>query len=173
MNNPLPCRLTTKDYAVLETLLERSLDPRGAHATLIRRKLAGAGLWLSEDIPADVVTINSRVAFRVDDAPATTRIVAQAPVDGLVGLLLPVTTLRGLALLGLAEGEGIRVGPDEATLTVVEVAYQPEAAQREAQLLRTPPRRPSLRLVYSAPEPAGTFGRGRFAGGDDPGPSAA
>lgn len=171
MNHPLPCRLTTKDYAVLETMLERSREPAGAHAALLRRKLAGAGLWLNEDIPADVVTLNSRVAFRAGDAPATTRIVAQAPIDGLVGMLLPVTTLRGLALLGLAEGESVTFGLDETTLTVLEVAYQPEAAQREAQMLRVPPARPALRLVHSAPEPA--FAPRGFGGSDDPGPSAA
>ena len=172
MTHPLPCRLTTKDYAILETLLERSREPGGAHAALLRRKLAGAGIWLNEDIPADVVTVNSRVAFRVNDAPSETRIVAQAPIDGVVGMLLPVTTLRGLALLGLAEGESIAAGAD--TLTVVEVAYQPEAAHREALRLRIPPTRPVLRLVHSAPpEPVRVFDTRGFGPPDDPGPSAA
>jgi regulator of nucleoside diphosphate kinase len=169
VTHPLPCRLTTKDYAVLETMLERSREPCGAHATLLRRKLAGADIRLNEDIPADVVTINSRAAFRVNDAPAETRIVAQAPIDGLVGMLLPVTTLRGLALLGLAEGESIMIGADK--LSVVEVAYQPEAAHREALRLRMPRAKPVLRLVHSAPELA--FGVGRLDASDDPGPSAA
>jgi len=169
----LPCRLTTKDYAILETMLERCGEPNGPYAALLKRKLSGAGIWLSADIPPDVVTINSRVLFRVNDAPAQTRIVAQSPVSGVVGMLLPVTTPRGLALLGLAEGESIALEEPErpeTTLTVVEVSYQPEAAHREAQRLRQPPR-PGLRLVYSAATPADTAA-GDWEG-DDPGPSAA
>ncbi len=34
MNHPLPCRLTTKDHAILETLLERCPEPGGAYAAL-------------------------------------------------------------------------------------------------------------------------------------------
>jgi regulator of nucleoside diphosphate kinase len=173
-----PCRLTTKDRAILETMLERCREPHGEYAALLRRKLAGARLWLGGDIPAGVVTMNSRVIFRVDGGPLQTRIVAQSPVVGMVGLLLPVTSLRGLALLGLAEGESIRLGTGEASvcLTVEAVAYQPEAAQREAERQRE--HRPRLRLVHDAGHgPAPAF-RPAFAmrgpdGDDDPGPSAA
>lgn len=181
MNQPLPCRLTTKDHAILETLLERCPEPGGAYAALLARKLAGAGVWLSRDIPAGVVTLNSRVLYRVDGGPAETRIVAQSPVGGpVVGLLLPLTTLRGLALLGLAEGESVSFEESEAevTLSVQAVAYQPEAAQREAQLSRAA-RGPALRLVHSAsglPEPARpsryVLSHG-FDDDNDPGPSAA
>lgn len=169
MNHPLPCRLTTKDYAILETMLLRCREPDSPHASLLKKKLSDAGIWLSADIPPDAVTINSRILFRVDDSPAQTRIIAQTPVSGVVGMLLPVTSIRGLALLGLAEGESIEVAetPGCVTrLTVVEVAYQPEAAQREAQRLRS---RPRLRLVHSAAAHADAI-----AGDwDDPGPSAA
>lgn len=182
MNHPLPCRLTTKDHALLETLLERSLEPGGAYAALLGRKLAGAEVGPGRDIPAGVVTLNSRVIYRVDGGPAKTRIVAQSPVGGpVVGLLLPLTTLRGLALLGLAEGESVTFeeGGAEVTLAVQTVAYQPEAARREAQPGGTAPRGPALRLVHSAsavPEPAQpsryVLSHG-FNDGDDPGPSAA
>ena len=150
MTYALQCSLTTKDYAILETMLERCAEPNGAYASLLRRKLSGAGIWLSADIPPDVVTINSRVAFRANDGPAQTRIVAQAPIHGLVGLLLPVTALRGLALLGLSEGESIVIEERDGAgtvLTLTQVAYQPEAAHREAQRQRV---RPGPRLVYSA-----------------------
>jgi regulator of nucleoside diphosphate kinase len=168
------CRLTTKDYAILETMLERCREPGSAYAKLLRRKLSGAGIWLSADIPPDVVTINSRVLFRANDGPAQTRIVAQSAVRGVVGMLLPVTTLRGLALLGLAGGESIEIDPPDApatVLTVVEVIYQPEAAHREAQRLNASPVRPSLRLVYSAATPVDAMAEDR--NDDDPGPSAA
>jgi regulator of nucleoside diphosphate kinase len=184
MNHPLPCRLTTKDHAILETLLERCPEPNGAYAALLASKLAGAGVWLSRDIPAGVVTLNSRVLYRVDGGPTETRIVAQSPAGGpVVGLLLPLTTLRGLALLGLAEGESITFaeGEAEVTLSVQAVAYQPEAARREAQLSRAEARSPVLRLVHSTsdlpePEPAQpsryVLSHG-FDDDNDPGPSAA
>jgi regulator of nucleoside diphosphate kinase len=170
MSYALQCRLTTKDYAILETMLERCAEPNGPYAYLLRRKLSGAGIWLSADIPPDVVTINTRATFRANDEPAQTRIVAQAPIHGLVGLLLPITTLRGLALLGLSKGENIAFDEGDGSdtvLTVTKVAYQPEAAQREALRQRAPQ---MPRLVYSAAASAivsmHTFD-------DDPGPSAA
>ncbi len=170
MSYALQCRLTTKDYAILETMLERCAEPNGPYASLLRRKLSGAGIWLNADIPPDAVTINTRVTFRANDGQAQTRIVAQAPIHGLVGLLLPVTTLRGLALLGLSKGESITFDEGDGTdtvLTVTKVAYQPEAAQREALRQRVPQ---GPRLVYSAAEPA--YGPMR-ALDEDPGPSAA
>jgi len=181
MNDPLPCRLTTKDQAILETLLERCQDQGGAYAALIARKLAGAEVRPGRDIPANVVTLDSRVLYRVDGGPAETRIVARSAVGGpVVGLLLPLTTLRGLALLGMAEGESVVVeeGGAQVTLSVQAVAYQPEAARREAQI-GSAARGPALRLVHSVstvPEPARPsryiLSRG-FDGDDDPGPSAA
>lgn len=182
MNHPLPCRLTSKDHAILEALLERCPEPGGAYAALLARKLAGAGVWSGRDIPADVVTLDSRVLYRVDGGPAQTRILARSPAGSpVVGLLLPLTTLRGLALLGLAEGESVTFeeGDAEVTLSVQEVAYQPEAARREAQLTRADARRPTLRLVHSAPDLPAPSPRFRqvlshgFHDGDDPGPSAA
>lgn len=40
-----------------------------------------------DDIPANVVTLSSRVAYRVNDGPAETRIVAHDQMRGLVGML--------------------------------------------------------------------------------------
>ena len=180
MNHPLPCQLTPKDHAVLDTLLERCLEPGGAYAALLRRKLAGAEVQTARNIPANVVTLDSRVLYRVDGGPAETRIVAQSAAGGpVVGLLLPVTTMRGLALLGMAEGESVAIdeGGAEIVLSVQTVAYQPEAARREAQLDRAA-RGPALRLVHSAStpkEPARAAAPYILSNGfdDDPGPSAA
>ena len=87
-----------------------------------------------DDIPPTVVTLSSRVAYRVNDGPAETRIVAHDEMRGLVGMLLPITNPRGLALLGLAEGQSMTIPNADGkldTLTVQEVLYQPEAARRE------------------------------------------
>lgn len=169
-----PCRLTPKNHAILTALLERCREPHGDFAVLLRRKLVGARLWHADEIPADVVTADSRVIFRAGGGPLQTRIVARSPVAGPVGLLLPVTSLRGLALLGLAEGESICIGEGEGSvrLTVEAVAYQPETAQREA--LRRKEQGPRLRLVHSTDRWETPAAPPRAPDGlDDPGPSVA
>lgn len=116
-----------------------------------------------EDIPANVVTLSSRVAYRVNDGTAETRIVAHDHMRGLVGMLLPITNPRGLALLGLAEGQSISIPTSDGrleTLTVHEVVYQPEAARRErlklAGVAEPWPLRSAgrgLRVVHRSDEP--------------------
>lgn len=178
--------LTTKDFTILEVMLERCLgldDPLGA---MLRRKLAKAAVVFRDDVPLEVVTLNSRVAYRIDGGPAETRIVAHDEMRGLVGLLLPLANPRGLALLGMAEGESdtiLRADGTEETVTVQEVLYQPEAARRETKYLA--PRgpapgqvgTPTLRVVHrsdAVPEQvrAKTVAAAN-SGFDDPGPSAA
>jgi regulator of nucleoside diphosphate kinase len=182
------CVLTTKDYAILEMMLERQA-PDMALAALLRRKIAGARIVFGQDVDASIVTLGSRVTYRVADQPAQTRVVTHDHMRGLVGLLLPITNLRGLALLGLAEGQSITVardGGDDETLAVQAVIYQPEASRREAIDLgggkpARPAGRPFLRLVQGAlaDEPQPLEAR-RPAGVTDwdlddpgPGPSAA
>lgn len=172
------CRLTTKDFAILETMLERRRALGDPLAPLLERKLANASVVLIDSIDADVVTINSRVTFRVGANPAETRTVIQNEVRGVVGGSLPVTTPWGLSLLGMAEGEaGLveRPGGETEPIRVVKVLFQPEAARR-ASIARQA--RPALRLVYSANSvvpPLGAVEKIRQTGTDDDpgGPTAA
>ncbi|MER9444163.1 hypothetical protein NKI79_22825 [Mesorhizobium sp. M0340] len=99
------CQLTTKDYTILEVMQERRPARGDAFSTILQRKISSAVVMFREDIPATVVTLSTRVAYRVNDGPAETRIVAHDEMRGLVGMLLPITNPRGLALLGLAEGQ--------------------------------------------------------------------
>jgi regulator of nucleoside diphosphate kinase len=181
------CQLTTKDFTILEVIRERHPIDDGPFSTILQRKISGAVVMFREDIPANVVTLSSRVAYRVNDGSAETRIVAHDQMRGLVGVLLPITNPRGLALLGLAEGQSISIptaGGSLETLTVHEVVYQPEAARRErlklAGVALSDPRRldrKGLSVVHRADEAhdevqnkvAAAFD----AGFDDPGPSAA
>jgi regulator of nucleoside diphosphate kinase len=163
---------TTKDLSILETMLDRMPDG-GPAAALIARKLAGARVWLTEDVPPTVVTLNSRVRFRLGDAASQTRVVALNDPGGSVGGVLPLTNLRGLALIGLQEGCAFAFdGPAglRENVTLEAVMHQPEAARR---VLRADERsRRTLRLVYSATEAPAP--RMRIAArDDDPGPSAA
>jgi regulator of nucleoside diphosphate kinase len=84
------------------------------------------------EVPADVVTMNSRVLYEDQDSGhrAQTRLVYRAPMvpgESHVSVLAPV----GAALLGLSVGQSITwpyVGRDPLRLRVAALLYQPEAA---------------------------------------------
>ncbi|PBB43736.1 nucleoside-diphosphate kinase [Mesorhizobium sp. WSM3866] len=187
MPNIDTCQLTTKDYTILQVIRERHPIRDETFSTILQRKISSAVVMFRDDIPANVVTLSSGVAYRVNDGPAETRIVAHDQMRGLVGMLLPITNPRGLALLGLAKGQSMSIPTADGmleTLTVHEVVYQPEAARRERLKLAGVAASDSLRLdghgpraVHRSDEPhdevqnkvAAAFN----AGFDDPGPSAA
>jgi len=187
MSNGETCLLTTKDYTILEVMLERCLGRDDPIAEILKRKLDGATVLFRDDIPPTVVTLSSRVSYRVDDGPAETRIIAHDEMRGLVGSVLSITNPRGLALMGLAEGQSMTIRRANGTgekITVQEIVYQPEAAKREAAGLKrglggaaSKSHGPVLRLVHSADGlPAAPVERALVAfddGPDDPGPSAA
>lgn len=180
-------QLTTKDHTILEVMRERSLGGDPIVAEILRRKLSRALLKFREDIAPGIVTLSSHVRFRIDDAPAQTRIITPEEMSGLVEQGLPIGHPHALALMGLAEGQSMtipRADGGTETVTVVEVVYQPEAERRErlgtAMTAESTPGRPAppaLRLVHSAdpdPAPKRTQPRPSKGGGfDDPGPSAA
>jgi len=170
------CILTTKDFTILEVMLERCLGRGDPMRELIQRKLGAATVVFRDDVPADVATLNSRVTYRVNDREPDSRVISQDRMTSPIGLFLPITTAQGLALIGLGEGQTFRLinseGFDE-TITLERVHYQPEAAKREkdamARLASPTRHKPILRLVggTSLEQPALPPGL------DDPGPSAA
>ncbi|WP_322414421.1 nucleoside-diphosphate kinase [Mesorhizobium huakuii] len=175
------CQLTSKDYTILEVMQERR--PGGdTFSAILQRKISGAVVMFREE-----VTLSTRVAYRVNDGPAETRIVAHDEMRGLVGMLLPITNPRGLALLGLAEGQSMSIPTTDGgleTLTVHEVVYQPEAARRERLKLAGNAVSgswrqggPVLRVVHRSDELRDKAVNKVMAafdtGFDDPGPSAA
>ena len=182
------CQLTTKDFAIVKTMLDRLAWSGGPLVDLLRRKLASAQVVFSNEADADVVTLNSRVVFSVDGGSPHTRVVTQGPVEGMVGLTIPITVPRGLALLGLRKGQSISVdcgrGVTE-TIRVDDILYQPGASRPEAEMPESeapeseadePVRRfPVLVFSADAPRPLGAPKKIRQTSGDgdDPGPSAA
>ncbi|MDR9762824.1 nucleoside-diphosphate kinase [Rhizobium redzepovicii] len=168
------CLLTTKDYTLLETMHDDPLVRDTALLRLLRRKKASAIVMFREDLPDDVASLNSRVTFSVD-ARCDTRVLTTGRMTTPVGMLLPVDTLRGLALLGLREGQTIVIENVEGHMEAISldaVNYQPERMRRSDEF---PMRiglggKPILRLVQ---------GVGPACSGkppeepDDPGPSAA
>lgn len=176
-----PCILTTKDYTILEVMLERCLGLDDPMRPILQDKLRNAVVVFQDDVPPTVVTLNSRVVYSVDGAALQTRIVCHDEMGGLVGRVISIRNLRGLALLGLAEGQPYcitdRAGIAE-TITVQEVAYQPEAARRQAETLgrSAKPAFAGLRLVHSSdcvPAESRKVRKRYIPFPDDPGPSAA
>jgi regulator of nucleoside diphosphate kinase len=174
------CILTTKDFTILEIMRDRCLGTDDALLPLLRRKLGSALVVFRDDMPDNVATLNSRIAFSVNGGEEHTRIISHDGKAPTVGLFLPVTTLRGLALLGLTEGQEFRFrnrdGAEE-TILLRKVLYQPEVVRRDKQapsLMGAPAeKKPVLKLVQggSRGQPAqAPVGPGGF---DDPGPSAA
>lgn len=179
--------LTTRDHAILEALLDAYGGPRGPWVQLLEQKLRASAIAFSGDIAADVVTLGSRVAYRVDGKAAGPHKLAESEAAAAVPDEISIHTLRGLALLGLAEGDAVIVGLGEGAseqLVVDKVLSQPEAEARR----RVPAPGPSLAadagdgstVVSFRPRPAGRQG---FPGpgpgpapgpdDDDPGPRAA
>lgn len=163
-------RLTPRDFAILENMLADHLGDDELLVAAIRTKLADARIVFAEDLPGDVVTIGSRVAFTVDNGwPQERRLVTLAHyVPGQDHQSL--ASLRGIALLGRTAGDKIEIdfGGRFVTLEIHAVLYQPEA---ESKARRKPA---DLRLVASrddSRQPAPQ--RPARQPGDDPGPSAA
>ena len=177
------CILTTKDFTILEIMLDR-LDGSGDPLrSRLRCKLNTATVVFRDDIPPDVATLSSRVNYRINVSETDSRILSHDALNSAVGLFLPVTTPRGLALLGLSEGQEVTLEAADGNLerlVLEKVLYQPEAARLEKAAmssLTTPEtRRAAMRVV-------GGTGTGRSVSfkrvmestgdSDDPGPSAA
>lgn len=160
-------RLTPRDFAILETMLAGHEGSELLTAAM-RKKLDVAQIVFADDLPSDVVSIGSRVAFTIDDGwPLVRRLVAaEQYVPGQDHQTLE--SLRGVALLGHVPGDRLEVncGARTEVLEVQKVLYQPEAENR--------PRKSTdrVRLVSSSdkPKPQSPF---VTSGDDDPGPSAA
>ncbi|OWV74434.1 hypothetical protein ATY76_28125 [Rhizobium sp. R339] len=170
-----PCLLTTKDYTLLETMRDDPLVRDASLVRLLRRKMASAIVMFREDLPEDVASLNSRVTFSVDGR-SDTRVLTTGRMTTPIGMLLPVDTLRGLALLGMTEGQTIAFENVEGRLEVImlnAVNYQPERMMRRSDGFPVRIRladKPMLRLVQGV-EPVCSARPPEEP--DDPGPSAA
>lgn len=161
--------LTAKDLRLVEELLQRD-DMDARVAVILGDKIASASVVPPEDVPPNVVTLDSRVHFTIGGQGDVRRLVF-SPLRGGRGQTLMVETPLGATLLGMRPGNSVSIAyPDgsAAEVTVVAVLYQPESTRdgrRTAPTLRVvsssetiEPRRPASRLVVTD---------------DDPGPSAA
>ena len=124
--------VSSRDLARLEALLDSPVLSRHPAAIALMDELNRAEVRAPEDIPADVVTMHSRVECE-DIASGEEHVLTlvypnEADVERhRVSVLAPV----GSALLGLKVGDSIAwPGPAGRTIQVeiLEVVYQPERA---------------------------------------------
>ncbi|MGH6862389.1 MAG: nucleoside-diphosphate kinase, partial [Phyllobacterium sp.] len=171
------CQLTTRDYYTLQSLQENMFLNDELTRFILRNKLSNAVVSFPEDIPANVVTLNSRISYRVDEGLLENHVVANNEMRGLVGLtVISITRPRGLTLLGLTEGQSAIVGRASdvrETVRVEKVMYQPEAEEQRIrerrQRIEDMERSESNVVRLRGSRPAVTIGNDN----DDPGPSAA
>ncbi|WP_324779881.1 nucleoside diphosphate kinase regulator [Thiobacillus sedimenti] len=123
--------VSERDLERLEAMLAGLPDDQPGLDAL-RGELDRAEVALSEAMPPDVVTMNSRVRFVVEPAGREVEVTLVYPRDltGAPGQL-SVTTPAGIAVLGLAVGQQIEwLAPNGQTVRarIVDIPYQPERA---------------------------------------------
>jgi len=139
MNNPSSLRLTRPDAIKLSALaqnLTRLTSNADAHIEQLEEVIALADIVPPDDIPADVVTLNSRAVFEdiVTGMHHQITLVLPNELDpkgGSISVISPI----GRALLGRAVGDTVAVDiPHGRTrhVRLLEVPFQPEAHARRA-----------------------------------------
>ena len=125
--------ITARDLAVLDELARLRLPADDPAARGLIEKLERCRVVPADAIPANVVTLGSRVVFSVDGGAAEARVLVHPDEHTASGWSLPVTTPRGLAMLGLRAGATVmaerRDGGVER-IDIISVAFQPEGAGR-------------------------------------------
>lgn len=169
------CQLTAGDANVLMSMLEEEANPSAAFETLLREKLNHSNVFFREDVPSNVVTIDTRFSYTANGVGSGPVVLVRELADDRPSFALSLWTMRGLALLGLAVGEQIAipgVDGEAEVLSVQRVLFQPEAEPG----LKPPSQRPP-ELIDKAPQVISFPSRPRFrlvsSGDDDPGPTAA
>ena len=133
--------LTTKDFMTLEVMYKRCLGCTDPLALILKKKIDSAHVVFPDDLPGDVASLNSRVAFSVNERNIDTRVLTHEHINYPVGFSLPVTTRRGLALLGLVEGQAFVVSNAdgaEERIILEKVFFQPQAARRVWEAMNRP-----------------------------------
>lgn len=121
--------VSERDLERLEAMLARLPDDQpGANA--LREELDRACIMQSEQMPPDVVTMNSRIRFVVEPAGREMEMTLVYPRD-FTGRpdQLSVAAPAGIALLGLAIGQQIEwlaLNGQTTRARIVDIAYQPE-----------------------------------------------
>lgn len=125
---PQKILISDQDFERLSLLVQHA---EGRGADLLDEELARAQVVRQDQIPNDIVTMNSKIRFVDEVSGKDSEVTLVYPKDsdvtsGHVSVLAPV----GMALIGLKVGQSIEWpmpnGPRK--LKVISIIYQPEAA---------------------------------------------
>lgn len=130
MNSRPKIIISSLDAERLEALLDSLPDGAFPGKADLRAELARADIVAPEDVPANVVSMNSTVRFRVESSSEEFRLTLVYPKDmdssgTKISILAPV----GSALLGLSHGDEIewpKPGGGLVRVRIEEIVYQPE-----------------------------------------------
>lgn len=122
--------LSEQDAERLERLLESLPDSAFPGKAQLEAELSRADIVDPHQMPPNVVTMNSKVRFKVQSSAEEFTLTLVYPKDvdgsgGTISILAPV----GSALLGLAEGDEIewpKPGGGTLQVRIEEILYQPE-----------------------------------------------
>jgi len=132
MEQKPPITISTLDAARLERMLESLDGQQIPNKEDLQVELDRANIVKPEDMPHNVVTMNSTVIFRMESSPTEYSLTLVYPSEmddgtGKISVLAPV----GGALLGLREGDEIswpKPGGGLLKVHILKVVYQPERA---------------------------------------------
>lgn len=168
------CILTTGDFSALKSLQEQWTARDHRLTPALRRKLDSARIVFQADLPPDIASLGSQIAYAVEGEDIRTHVLTC--LSGLDDRSLPISLALGLALLGRREGSEVDVDVEPGRSRRVRlhrVVDQPEAVWpgRYADDA-APTRTPALRLV-GKPAERGPAPKRYIPFDDDPGPTAA
>jgi regulator of nucleoside diphosphate kinase len=124
--------ITDVDHRRLRSLVGRlRASGRGRHVGALATRIRRSVIVSPNEIPRNVVTLNSRVYLKDLDSRKRLECSLSDPSDiAVFGDRLSVAGPAGIALLGKRVGQVVRwpMGARERRLRIEQVAYQPEAA---------------------------------------------
>lgn len=132
MEQKPPITISSLDAARLEKLLAALGGRQIPNIEDLEFELDRASIVAPEEMPPDVVTMNSKVIFRMESSNTEFALTLVYPGEvadgeGEISVLAPV----GSALLGLREGDEIswpKPGGGLLKVRILKVIYQPERA---------------------------------------------
>ncbi len=131
MMTPRRIFVTETDLNRLEAIVEMSRSP---NLELLKEELALATIVKSEEVPPDVVTMNSRVRFLDLDSGEESEATLVYPGDADVAARkISIVAPVGAAIFGLSVGDEIEwpvPSGKKRRFKILSVVYQPEAAGR-------------------------------------------
>lgn len=172
--NDTPCLLTIGDFTTLGTIHAQWSERDHDLVPQLRAKLEAAVVVFPDDLPRDVASLGSQIAYAIGEE---THVATLTATVGLDRDWLPIALPLGLALLGQREGWAMNfdVGSGRArVLTLGRVMEQPESSwPGRFSPHHTVIAPASLRLIRNSAKSRAHQASGAAPEDDDPGPAAA